>query len=499
MIIDFFFSGQMSFDTWIIFMLVVVLLDVFTIVHILANKYDEPASAILWIFIVADIPILGVFVYLILGINRIKTTGLKVDKASRDMHKAKLGTEGAFLSYLAGVKKFNFKPSEPGYMTMLDKLMPNTFPTLGNSISLLEDGTSAYPKMLEAIEGAQKHIHLQSFIINDDEVGNKIFEALQRKSKVDGVKVKVLFDRLGSSHAYSRHFFKKWSRGNKNFELKAFSKFNLLVPYRIQLRNHRKLLICDGKVAFIGGINISAENDATLKTKYIHDLHCRIQGPAVGELQFSFLKDWSFVSKTDPETLLEQGDYFVTPEDMGESIIRMISSGPGQAYEASKKLFMSALTMAKKSLWIITPYFVPDKSFIEGLCLAAARNVDIRIIIPQNNNHWYVRCASRSIYNTLIHSNIRVFEKKGMFSHAKAALVDSEWAIMGSSNCDMRSFRLNYELDFTVEGGDFVYLLHQQFLKELAESQEVTYSDRMKRTWHQELIENFCSLFTPVL
>lgn len=485
--------------TWTLFVILVILVDVFTIIHILANKYDEPASAILWIFIVLDIPILGVLIYLILGINRIKTTGLKIDKASNNMHKAKLGTEGAFLSYLSGVMSFNFKPSEPGYMTMLDKLLPKTFPTSGNSISLLEDGTSAYPKMLQAIENAEKNINLQSFIINDDEVGNMIFDALQRKSKQDGVKVKVLFDRLGSSHAYSRHFFKKWSRGNKNFELKAFSKFNLFAPYRVQLRNHRKLLICDGKVAFIGGINISAENDATLKTKYIHDLHCQIKGPAVGELQFSFLKDWSFVSKTDPEILLEQENYFVTPERMGESIIRAIPSGPGQAYEASKKLFMSAVSMAKKSLWIITPYFVPDKSFIEGLCLAAARNVDIRIIIPQNNNHWYVRYASRSIYNTLIYSNIRVFEKKGMFSHAKAVIIDGEWAIMGSSNCDMRSFRLNYELDFTVEGGDFVYLLHQQFLKELEESQEITYSDRMKRTRYQELVENFCSLFTPVL
>lgn len=499
MIIDFFFSKNMSIETWILFATFVLLLDIFTIIHILANKYDEPASAILWIFIVFDIPILGIFIYLILGINRIKTTGVKVDKASKNMHRAKLGTEGAFLSYLSRVMKFNFKPSEPGYMTVLDKLLPNTFPTSGNHISLLEDGTSAYPKMLEAIENAKKHIHLQSFIINDDEVGNKIFDALEKKSKKDGVKVKVLFDRLGSSHAYSRHFFKKWSRGNKNFELKAFSRFNLLVPYRIQLRNHRKLLICDGKEAFIGGINISAENDATLKTKYIHDLHCHIKGPAVGELQFSFLKDWSFVSKTDPEILLEHGDYFAVPENMGESIIRAIPSGPGQSYEASKKLFMSAVFMAKKSLWIITPYFVPDKSFIEGLCLASARNVDIRIIIPQNNNHWYVRCATRSIYNTLIHSNIRVFEKKGMFSHAKASLIDGNWAIMGSSNCDMRSFRLNYELDFTVEGGNFVHLLHQQFLKELEESQEITYSDRMKRTWTQELIENFCSLFTPVL
>lgn len=499
MIIDFFFSNDMSSVTWIIFVAFVILLDIFTIIHILANKYDEPASAILWIFIVLDVPILGVLLYLILGINRIKTTGLKVDKASNNMHKAKLGTEGAFLSYLSGVMSFNYKPSEPGYMTMLDKLLPRTFPTSGNSISLLEDGTSAYPMMLQAIEKAEKNINLQSFIINDDEVGNKIFDALQKKSKQDGVKVKVLFDRLGSSHAYSRHFFKKWSRGNKNFELKAFSKFNLFAPYRIQLRNHRKLLICDGRVAFIGGINISAENDATLKTKYIHDLHCKLEGPAVGELQFSFLKDWSFVSKADPEILLEQENYFVTPEHMGESIIRAIPSGPGQAYEASKKLFMSAVSMAKKSLWIITPYFVPDKSFIEGLCMAAARNVDIRIIIPQNNNHWYVRYAARSIYNTLIYSNIRVFEKKGMFSHAKAAIIDGEWAIMGSSNCDMRSFRLNYELDFTVEGGDFVYLLHQQFLKELESSQEITYSDRMKRRWHEELVENFCSLFTPIL
>ncbi|HBM16305.1 MAG TPA: cardiolipin synthase [Lentisphaeria bacterium] len=500
MIIDFFFAKELSFEMWLVCLIVLIMLDGITILHILANKYDEPASAILWIFIVIDLPLLGIFFYLFLGINRLKTTAIKIDKVNKKMTDAKQEIEGgAFLSYIAGIMEFNYKSPEDSYMSLLDRLLPNTFPTTGNSINLLEDGTSAYPKMLDAIEKTKKHIHLQSFIINDDEIGNKIFDALERKSREEGVRVKVIFDRLGSSNAYSRHFFKKWSRNNKNFEVKAFSKFNLFAPYRIQLRNHRKLLICDGKVAFIGGINISSENDATLKAKYIHDLHCEVRGPSVGELQFAFLKDWSYVARIDPEILLEHGDYFLPPENMGESVLRVIPSGPGQSYEASKKLFMTAASMSKKSLWIITPYFVPDKSFIEAICLTAARGVDVKIIIPLNNNHWYVRYASRGIYDTIIRANIRVFEKKGMFSHAKAALIDGKWAIMGSSNCDMRSFRLNYELDFTVESGNFAYQLHRQFQKELAESQEVTYSDRLNISLYQRFLENLCSLFTPVL
>ena len=481
-----------EFPLCITIFLICITLDIFTIIHIIINKHDEPASAILWIFVILNFHLVGILAYLTLGINRIKTKGVKIEKYNESMTALRT-SKGYLSSFLEHLIEFHPTGKETpinGYQYILDRIVPGTFPVKGNKIELLVDGTIAYPKMLDAINNAKKHINLQSYIITDDEVGQKIFTALERKAN-EGVKVKVLFDSLGSSKAYKSHFFKHWTVKNPNLEIKPFSRLNLLTPYRIQLRNHRKLLVCDGKTAFVGGINISSENDInfTLKNKHIHDLHCKIEGPAVGEIQYAFLKDWSFVSKKHPLTLLSEINYFATPTNCGNETIRVIASGPGQSYEASKKLFLTALTAAKKSVWIITPYFVPDSSFIQALCMLAAKNVDIKIIIPQNNNHWYVRYACRNIYNRLLQADIHVFEKTGNFSHVKAMLVDNQWATMGSSNCDVRSFRLNYELDCVIEGNSFISKLHNQFQNELKGSVEITWKLRQEISFGEKFLE----------
>jgi cardiolipin synthase A/B len=501
MFIDIFLVSQASLWGWVTLIIFFLCMDIVAILHILKNKHDQPASAILWIFLVIELHIAGIILYLILGINRLNTKGLKVGKIHKST-RAMRNTPGTLSKYLEKMIQFNYSGNlkdEHKYLSVLDRILPSTYPVCGNNLELLEDGTTAYPKMFNAIRNAKNHIHLQSYIIMNDDTGDKLFNILKEKAKT-GVKVKVLFDRMGSGKAYKAHFFKHWTKGLPNFEIKPFSKVNLLAPYRIQLRNHRKLLIVDGKTAFIGGVNISSENDQHInKNKYIHDLHSKITGPVVGEFQYIFLRDWSLVTKISPLEIFEVNNYFPSPIKCGNSLVRVNSSGPGQTYEASKKLFMTAVTTAQHSLWIVTPYFVPDKSFIDMLCMAAGRNVEIKIVIPQNNNHWYVHYAARSIYNTLLKANIRIFEKKGVFSHVKAMMVDGIWATMGSSNCDNRSFRLNYELDFVVQGGDFIRDLHDQILKEIEESEEITLEKRKKRTPKEELLENFCSLLTPVL
>ena len=504
MIIDFFvlFNNPHLLPVWILFFIICITLDIIIIIHIIINKHSEPTSAILWIFIVVDFHLLGILVYLILGINRVKSKWLSVDKHTKSMRASRIfkGPLSAFLHELTKFQLSSKSGSMPEYQYILDRIVPKSIPVTGNKVDLLIDGTYAYPRMCQEIKKAKHHVNLQSYIINNDVVACKIFSLLEEKAK-EGVKVKVLFDALGSSKAYKAHFFKHWSVKHPNFKIIPFSRLNLLTPYRIQMRNHRKLLVCDGKVAFIGGINISSENDInlTLKNRHIHDLHCRIEGPAVGDLQYTFLKDWSLASKTPPLELLSKTNYFPIPKHCGDASIRVITSGPGQSDLASKKLFMTAATSAQKSLWIMTPYFVPDSAFLQTLCMASARNVDIRVIIPQNNNHWYVRYACRSLYSLLLRYNIRIFEKTGNFSHVKAMIIDGQWAAMGSSNCDVRSFKLNYELDCIIEGSKFISDLHNQFQQELSNSVEIDWTSRKKRSFNERLLEDFCSLFTPVL
>ncbi len=545
--------SQLNTLGWCLLMLVDLLIDAVTIVHILMNKKDEPSSAILWTLVVLTIPVMGVAAYLVLGINNFKSTS-NVKKSNELIIAEALRLSGdaaaRVLDGLAGKA-----PDKPEYSSILIKRLvaaelatglrerrerravsrrlflrgsaPEPYDVAaesalaeehvraihplieGNALDLLEDGTKAYPRMLAAIKEAKSTIHLQSYIINYDQKGAEIFNALEEKTR-EGVEVRVLFDRMGSASLFRQYLrrtlyhwlyrlggFKGKPRGWIHVDLQAFSGVSLLAPWRLQHRNHRKVMIVDSRRAFVGGINISADNDARIaKSKTIHDLHAEVIGPAVGMLQFFFLRDWCYASGSPPDTFFSER-YFPPQERHGDSRMHIVASGPGQSYAATEKLFMTAATSSRKSLAIITPYFVPDKSFIQALCMASARGVEVKVIIPRNNNHWYVRFATSGFYETLLDAGVRVFEKKGRFSHAKAMLVDGAWGVMGSSNCDYRSFRINYELDFTAQGGAFIEMLNRQFALEEADSEEIKLP--LDKRFHEELLEGVCSLLAPIL
>ncbi len=496
------------------FTFVVLAVNIVTAVHIILNKHDEPVSAVMWLLMIFFTPIVGLLVYLFFGINRIKTRGLNIQSANDSIRdelakrtapgadaKKDTGSASRTLSkYARRQSRYNYfvtgGEAYPEYCKMLDRLLPDTIPLIGNQAELLLDGTQAYPEMLSAIRKAKSSVHLQSYIIMNDKFGKTLFTLLREKAD-KGVEVKVLYDRFGSMRSFMTFFFPNIVSSSKHFEVRPFMQFR---PWSIQLRNHRKLLVVDGKEAFIGGINISGDNiERTAgKDRYIHDLHCRVRGPVVGELQFSFLRDWHYVTRMAPSSLLKD-EYFPALTIQGESVIWVVASGPGHEYEAVDKVYTTAVMTAKRDVQLMTPYFVPDKAFCKLLCASAAKGVEIKIIVPEKNNHWYIKLASRSLYKPLLEAGVRIFEKKGAFLHAKALLVDGQWAKMGSSNCDVRSFKLNYELDFVVEKGKFVEQLRNQFAKEISESKEILMEDVSRKSIPVQLAENICALFTPIL
>lgn len=487
----------------IIYIAVLIIIHIIVAIHILLTKHENPSSAMLWILLVIILPVGGLVLYLIFGINRLKKMGNRVRLSARlfntDVEKKE------FIRFEQEMKNFtcpapDFKDTRD-FRSTLARIIPNRHhATIGNKLELLKDGTMAYPEMLKAIREAKYSIHMQSFIIMNDPVGQEIFNALADKAD-EGVDVKVIYDRFGSAKSIFSHFFHRYARRTENLKIRAFTPVNIFTPWRIQLRNHRKLMIVDGRVAFIGGINISEGNvrlESVPKNKYIHDLHCRITGPSVTDFQMLFLRDWVFASRKKLKEIIKPHD-FAMPEACGNNIVRVIDSGPGQNFEASQNVFFTAAATADKFIWIMTPYFVPDRSFVKALCMAAARGVEVRIIVPQNNNHFFVNWASQSLYHDLLASGIRIFEKKGIFTHAKAMVIDGKWTFMGSSNCDVRSFKLNYELDFCVEDGDFVNQLLEQFNSELKECDEVHIDRELKKPLPVKLVENLCSLLTPIL
>ena len=497
--------------------ILLAVLDLLMILHILFTMRDDSERATLWLMAVILLPVAGIILYLVAGISRLNTFGKRISSSVDRFIRERISAEDQTLrQYRELIGQFE-KPASSGAGTMdftatltrLQKrdgaMLPdpddNELPLgvtalSGNKIELFCDGTDTYPAMLDSIRSARKSINLQSFILADDQIGREILSALRERAEA-GVNVKVLFDKFGSLK--SSWFLHRCQSGRlPNLEIRPFSHSSLLTPWRIQLRNHRKLLIVDGITAFTGGLNISQENIRTKNHLGIHDFHCRVHGPIVGELQYAFLCDWFYASRSAPDDLFLR-EYFPLPERQGNDTVRVIASGHGYFFEGTENVFFTAASTAAKSIWIVTPYFVPTHDFSKALRMASARGIDVRLIVPAINNHWYVKLASASFYEPLLADGVRIFERQEVFSHAKAMLVDGRWAFLGSSNCDVRSFRLNFELDLLVENGDFPAILQQQMLAELRKSVEITAEGFQRRNLIRKLAESVCALLSPVL
>ncbi|MBO4648621.1 MAG: PLDc N-terminal domain-containing protein [Lentisphaeria bacterium] len=494
-------------------------LDLLMILHILFTMRDDSERATLWLMAVILLPFVGIILYLIAGVSRLNTFGKRISSSVDRFIRERVAAEDQTLrQYRELIGQFE-EPAPAGTGTMdftatLTRLRkrdartvpadPDDKPVLplgatalnGNKIELFCDGTDTYPAMLDSIRSARKSINLQSFILADDLIGREILSALRERAEA-GVNVKVLFDKFGSLK--SSWFLHRCQSGRlPNLEIRPFSHSSLFTPWRIQLRNHRKLLIVDGITAFTGGLNISQENIRTKDHQGIHDFHCRVHGPIVGELQYAFLCDWFYATRSEPDDLFLR-EYFPLPGRQGNDTVRVVASGHGYFFEGTENVFFTAASTAQKSIWIVTPYFVPTHDFSKALRMASARGVDVRLIVPAINNHWYVKLASSSFYEPLLADGVRIFERQEVFSHAKAMLVDGRWAFLGSSNCDVRSFRLNFELDLLVESGDFPGILHQQMLAELRKSVEITAEWFHRRNPVRKLTESVCALLSPVL
>jgi len=494
-------------------------LDLLMILHILFTMRDDSERATLWLMAVILLPVVGIVLYLVAGISRLNTFGKRisssVDRFIRERVAAEdqalrqyreligqfeepVSTESGTMDFTAALTRLRKRDGGMFHADPEDKpVLPLGVTALnGNKLELFCDGTDTYPAMLDSIRSARKNINLQSFILADDLIGREILSALRERAEA-GVKVKVLFDKFGSLKS-SWFLHRCQSSRLPNLEIRPFSHSSLLTPWRIQLRNHRKLLIVDGITAFTGGLNISQENIRTKDHQGIHDFHCRVHGPIVGELQYAFLCDWFYASKSAPDDLFLR-EYFPLPERQGGDTVRLIASGHGYFFEGTENVFFTAAATARKSIWIVTPYFVPTHDFSKALRMASARGVEVRLIVPAINNHWYVKLASASFYEPLLADGVRIFERGEVFSHAKAMLVDGRWAFLGSSNCDVRSFRLNFELDLLVENGDFPGILQQQMLAELRKSVEITAEEFRRRNPARKLAESICALLSPVL
>jgi cardiolipin synthase len=392
---------------------------------------------------------------------------------------------------------------------------------VGNKVDLLIDGPSTYSAMIQAIEGAKDHINMETYIIEDDEIGQK-FAELFIKKQLNGVQVNLIYDSVGCSST-PKEFFKKLSDAGINvLEYNPINPLDTRKGWDVNQRDHRKLLIVDGEIAFVGGINISSvyssgsfggsasgkknskpkkteANIESTNTLYPNignsnlgpvpsnnpaqvqavselegtpwrDTHMQMTGPVVAEFQKLFFETWA----AQKGQAYAQKNYFPALTNQGNEIVRAIGSSPDEPYSQIYSTLISAINSAETQVFLTNAYFVPDPQLLASLKEAVARGADVRLLLPEKTDSLLVFYASRSFYDELLSSGVKIYERQGALLHAKTALIDGVWSTIGSTNLDWRSFVNNQEINAVMLGQDFGGKMQAMFEKDLASSKLIT-------------------------
>lgn len=372
--------------------------------------------------------------------------------------------------------------------------------TTGNRVQLLLDGPATYTAMLAAIEAASDHIHMETYIFDDDEVGQRFAQALVRKQR-QGVQVNLIRDSVGTLGTPKAFFQELTDAGIRVLEFNPINPLVARKEWALNQRDHRKLLIVDGKIAFLGGINISAVySSASFKGRAPgsasdkqawRDTDMQLQGPVVAELQKLFLAVWAS-QKGDP---LEVRQWFPAPQSKGRDVVRAIGSSPEDPFSLIYATLLSAIGSAETSVYITNAYFAPDPQLLAALEAAAQRGVDVTLILPSHTDSWLVFHAGRGYYAQLLRAGVKIYERRGRVLHSKTALIDGVWATVGSTNLDWRSFLHNYELNAVVLGTEFGAQVNAMFQRDLALSDAITLEQWQQRPLPLRLKEGFARLW----
>ena len=363
------------------------------------------------------------------------------------------------------------------HVAVEESLTGNKLP-VGNRATLLEDGDATYPAMLNAIRAAKRTVHVEVYIFDDGQMGEAFGQALMSRAK-EGVKVRVMYDAVGSAKSKPEFFETLKKAGVQVHAFRPVDPATLLKKGPgINQRNHRKLLIVDSRVAFLGGLNISevyagdssSRGDVPFDKRAWRDTQVQVEGPVVNDLQKSFVELW------EGETKEKIADATLLPNqaNAGGLAMRAIEGNSDQGANPLYVTFLSAIASAETEVHITMAYFVPDRQLLDELKAAAKRGVDVKLVLPSKTDGWLVFHAGRSFYTELLEAGVKIYERKNRLLHSKYAVVDGVWSTIGSSNLDWRSLLHNLELNVVVLGPEFGGRIEQLFQKDLALSEQVT-------------------------
>ncbi len=462
--------------------------------HALLHKRD-PRSALGWILMVVGYPFLGAFLYAIFAVNRVRP------QLERHGRISAFAARPAQLEDIDRERRRIGDLCEDDGITRLLSIGQSVSPhalRAGNSVELLINGDEAYPEMLRAIEEATDRVWLAVYIFERNELGMRFVDALERAHK-RGVDVRVLLDGMGD--IISRSFMHRILR-RRRIRVLSFLPPRLIPPqWNINLRNHRKILSVDSRLAFAGGLNIGGRHMvARPETKKpVADTQCRFLGPIAEDLERLFLEDWCFAARR-PESYVAVGDGDPGEDATGfDALCRMIPDGPGQDMNRLRMVYAGVVAAAERSVDIISPYFLPPEDIRSAMISAALRGVSVTVILPEVTNLVYVHAAMRRMIGELIDNGVRVVLQPAPFAHTKLLVVDGHYIQVGSANVDPRSLRLNFEVAVEVVDPTLSTAVIAYIDDIKTRSREYTRAEIDSRSFVGRLIDGFFWLFSPYL
>jgi cardiolipin synthase A/B len=462
------------------------------LVPLVLLRRKEPSSTIAWILTLIFLPALGAFLFMLFGRDRVRWP-------ARRKRQADALVRGLGAAARKGAPSF---PDLSDTLTSLDPLgrqifQVGTFLTgggasTGNVVDVLARGDDVYEALGAAIDLATHHVHAEYYLIRNDATGlwfrNKLVAAAAR-----GVEVRLLCDGYGCSAVRGA-----WKRPLR----RAGGKVGLFLPMRslllqpVNLRNHRKIVVVDGRVAFSGGVNIGDEYRGQMRgVGQWRDTHLRLVGPAAQALGRVFMQDWYFATGEG----VDPSPYFPEITGGGAATVGIVPSGPDTRTEAIHRLFFAAIAAAHERVWITTPYFVPDQAMLIALCVAAMRGVDVKLILPSRSNHRVTFHAGRSFYEALLEAGVHLHEYEPGMIHAKTMVVDGKTVFVGSANMDMRSFRLNFEVHALIHEQAAAQRIESLFLDDLAHTRRIELAAWGARPLGYRIAEGAGRLVSPLL
>jgi cardiolipin synthase A/B len=453
--------------------------------HALLHKRTSQA-ALGWIATCILFPLVGPVLYFFFGINRVFSRAKRLWEESLPLQQLPEQQKSLY------VQQRVILPQEFSELAAFFNAVSDNPLLPGNSIEALHSGEQAYPSMLKAIAEAQQCVYLSTYIFRADKTGGMFIDALAA-AQARGVEVRVLVDGCGDLYYFPRGSIHLKRRGIK---VRRFLPFVLFPPSAyINLRTHRKILTVDGRIAFAGGMNIGNHHLAadSRNSRRVVDLHFRLTGPIVAQLEAVFLRDWAFTARERiPPTA---GTY----DETGAAICRTVTDGPNEDVDKITLSLVSAVSAARRAVSIMTPYFLPPRELIGVLQAAALRGIDVSVILPAKNNLAYVHRATRSMLWELLQHGVKVYYQPPPFVHSKLFLIDNRYAQIGSANLDPRSLRLNFEIMVEIYDGKFVQQMSRHFAAVQQQSTRITLADVDNRPLHTRLVDATFWLFSPYM